>query len=58
MKGSQREKRKERKEKEKKERKMKEADGLFLSSLAFRQSKLVGPWSKVQSFDEGLRFKR
>ena len=58
MKGIEREKRKERKEKEKKERKRKEDDGLFLSSLAFQQSKLVGPRSKVQSFDEGLRFKR
>ena len=50
---------KERKErKEKKERKRKEASGFFLSSLAFRQSELVEPKSKVRRFDEGLRFKR
>ena len=49
-----RERRKERKkkEKEKKERKRKEAGGFFLSSLAFRWSKLVEQRSKVQRFDE------
>ena len=52
------EKRKKRKEKEKKERKMKEASGLFLNSLAFRRSKLIGPRSKVRSFNEGLHFKK
>ena len=51
------EKRKKRKEKEKKERKRKEAGGFFLSSLAFQRSELVGPRSKVQRYDEGLRFK-
>ena len=53
-----REKRKKRKEKEKKERKRKEADGFFLSSLAFRRSELVRRRSKVLRFDEGLFFKR
>ena len=46
------------KEKEKKEKKMKEAGGVFLSSLAFRRSELVGPRSKVWRFDDGIRFKR
>ena len=49
---------KKRKEKEKKETKRKEAGNFFLSSLAFRRLELVGPRSKVQRFDEGLRFKR
>ena len=52
------EKRNKRKEKENKERKRKEVRGFFLSSLAFRRSKLVGLRSKVWRFDEGLRFKR
>ena len=47
-----------REKKEKKERQRKEADGFFLSSLAFRQSELVGRRSKVRRFDEGLFFKR
>ena len=46
------------KEKEKKEIKRKEVGGFFLGSLAFRQSELVGPRSKVQRFNEGQRFKR
>ena len=53
-----RKEREKRKEKEKKERKRKEADCFFLSSLAFRQSELIGPRSRVRIFDEGLRFKR
>ena len=49
---------KENKGTEKKKRNKKEADGLFLSSLAFQRSELVRPRSKVQRFDERLRFKR
>ena len=57
-KGKEKRKKIKEKEKEKKERKRKEADGFFLSSLAFRRSKLVGPRSKVRRFDVRLRFKR
>ena len=46
-------KRKRKREREK-ERKRKEVGGFFLSSLAFQQSELVRPRSKVLRFDEGL----
>ena len=39
-------------------RKRKEAGSLFLSSLAFRQSEIVGPRNKAQRFDKRLHFKR
>ena len=49
---------KKRKEKEKKEGEMKEFGGLFLSSLEFRRSELIGPRCKVQKLDKGLLLKR
>ena len=53
-----RERRRRKERKKRKKRKEKEADGVFLSSLTFRRSKLVGPRSKVRRFDEGQRFER
>ena len=56
--GKERKGKEKRKRKEKKKRKRKEVSGFFLSSLAFRQSELVGSKIKVRRFDKGLHFKR